>query len=194
MRIGCLRWAIVAAVGLTAAASVMTGGAAAPGDRSGAPIRTTHLPSTATASATVALAAVAAGPGQAATRAAKSGGTAARSAAWWRTRIAVVNCTSRRQVEPKRMPLACARGNHPPGNYVTGLRWLRWSRQRGSARGVGDEHPATCAGLTRVAVILWRPRIWHGHAGMLYFTRMTVINKWIPTAWSPKTQTIHLWS
>jgi hypothetical protein len=88
--------------------------------------------------------------------------------------------------------LSCPTRTRPPGNYVTGLRWLRWSRRQGSARGVGDEHPATCAGLTRVAVILWRARPWHGHARMLYFTRMTVINKWTPTAWSPKTQTIHL--
>jgi len=189
-----LRWAVVAAVGLTAAASVMAGVTAARGDRSGAAVKTRHMPSLAATSATVALAAVAAGPGRAATGRAKISSTAARSAAWWRTRIAVVDCTDHRQVAPRRLSLACARGTHPPGNYVTGLRWRRWRRRGGSARGVGDEHPATCAGLTRVAVILWRPRLWHGQAGMLYFTRMTVINHWIPTAWSPKTQTIHLWS
>jgi hypothetical protein len=188
------RLAVVAAAGLTATASVMAGVTAAPGHRSGVAIRTTRVPSTTATRSIVALAAVAAGPGPVATRHAKNSSTPPKSAAWWRTQIAVVNCASHRQVAPERLSLACARGTYPPGNYVNGLRWRRWNRQGGSARGVGDEHPATCAGLARVTVLLWRPRPWHGHAGMLYFTRMTVINHWIPTAWSPKTQTIHLWS
>ena len=137
MRMQRFRWAVVAAVGLTAVASVMAG-VTAPGDRSGGAVRTPRMPSTAAARATVALAAVEAGPGQATTRRAKSGGTAARSAAWWRTRIAVVNCTNLRQAAPKRLMLSCATRTRPPGNYVTGLRWLQWSRRQGSARGVGD--------------------------------------------------------
>ncbi len=188
------RWAIVVAVGLTAAAAVMTGVTAAPGDRSGVAVRTTNMPSTAVTRAKVALAAVAAEPGQATTLHAKSSSPAPRSSTWWRTRIAVVNCANHRQVEPRRLSLACARGKQPPGNYVTGLRWLRWSRRQSSARGVGDEHPATCAGLTRVTVVLWRPRPWRGHARMLHFTRMTVINRWVPTTWSPDWQSINLWS
>jgi len=188
------RWAVVAAVGLAATASVMAGETAVPGDRSGVAVtRLRMVPATATRDA-VALATVAAGRGQAATRRAKTSGTAARPAGWWRTRIAVVNCANVRLVAPRRLTLGCATRTRPPGNYVTGLRWLRWSRGQGFARGIGDEHPATCAGLTRVAVTLWRPRPWHGHAGMVYFTRMTVTNKWIPTEWSPKTQTIPLWS
>jgi hypothetical protein len=106
-------------------------------------------------------------------------------------RIAVISCNGRGRVRPKGLALACARGNHPPGNYLIGLHWRRWGH--GSASGAGVEHPATCVGSASVTVELWRPRHWHGHAGWRYFTRMTVINKGMPTPWAPKTKTIHLW-
>jgi hypothetical protein len=185
------RWA--AAVGLIAAAIVMTSVIAASGDHSRAPARTMHMPSTATR-ARVALTARTMGTGQAVIRGAEFNTSSRRSTTRWRTRIALINCAKHGQLKPKRLSLSCAWGGHPRGNYVNGLRWRRWSRRQGSARAVGEEHPATCGGTTSVAVILWRPRPWHGHAGKFHFTRMTVINKWTPTAWSPKTQTIHLWS
>jgi hypothetical protein len=127
------RWAAVAAVGLTAATSVMAG-VTAPGDRSGVAVRTPRAPSAA-ARATATLAAAAGGHGRVA--AGRAANTAARPAAWWRTRIAVVNRANRRQVAPSRLTLSCPTTTRPRGNYVTGLRRRYWNRRQGSARGVG---------------------------------------------------------
>lgn len=105
--------------------------------------------------------------------------------------VVAVNCHGQGQASPIRLALRCARGNLPPGNYVTGLRWQQWG-SRGPAFGTGTEHPATCVGSTSVAVVLWGLRPWPSHAGQRYFTRMTVINMSAPTAWSPRTTTVHL--
>jgi hypothetical protein len=106
-------------------------------------------------------------------------------------RLVAVLCNGQGQARPARLALWCPGGNLPPGNYATDLKWQRWD-SRHTARGTGTEHPATCQGSTLVAVTLWRPRRWPGHPGQRYFTRMTVLNKWVPTAWSPRTKTVHL--
>jgi hypothetical protein len=106
-------------------------------------------------------------------------------------RVVTIACNGREQVGPRRLALACASGQRPPGNYLTGLRWLRWG-WHGAAYGTGEEHPATCVGSTNVVVVLWRPRPWPGHAGLRYFSRMTVINRGALTPWSPLTSTVRL--
>jgi len=105
--------------------------------------------------------------------------------------VIAVNCGGDAQVSPKRFALRCATRIRPPGNYLTGLRWQQWG-WHDSAYGIGTEHPATCVGSTSVAVVLWRPRPWPGHARQRYFSRITVINKGTPTAWAPRTSTVHL--
>jgi hypothetical protein len=106
-------------------------------------------------------------------------------------RVIAVNCDGHAQVSPKRLALRCATRNRPPGNYLTGLSWQQWG-WHDSAYGIGTEHPATCVGSTSVAVVLWRPQSWPGHARQRYFSRITVINEGAPAAWSPRTSTVHL--
>jgi hypothetical protein len=121
-------------------------------------------------------------------------GTAVRTTLSQSTAVQAVaiSCKGREQVRPSRLALACASGQRLPGNYLTGLRWMRWG-WHGSAYGTGEEHPATCVGSTNVVVVLWRLRAWPGHAGLRHFTQMTVINRGALTPWSPLISTVRLW-
>jgi hypothetical protein len=89
----------------------------------------------------------------------------------------VVNCSMKTQVRPGSFTLACADGNA----YVHGLNWSAWGASSALASGSYSfndctpnclsGHGHTFSGL----VVLWGVKALPGHAGVRYFTEMTII-------------------
>ncbi|HXP19859.1 MAG TPA: hypothetical protein VN840_09470 [Streptosporangiaceae bacterium] len=89
----------------------------------------------------------------------------------------VVNCSMKTQVRPGSYTLACADGNA----YVSGLSWSAWGSSSALASGnyafndctpnCLSGHGHTFSGL----VVLWGVKSLPGHAGVRYFTEMTII-------------------
>lgn len=89
----------------------------------------------------------------------------------------VVNCAMHAQTQPGQYILACADGNA----YVAGLHWAAWGSSAAFATGseaFNDCIPNCLAGhflSFPVLVAAWRAEPWPGHAGVRYFTQMTLI-------------------
>jgi hypothetical protein len=89
----------------------------------------------------------------------------------------VVNCAGRRQVRPHQYILACADGNA----FLTGLHWSAWGSASAFASGTtafNDCIPSCVAGHLHkfpALIALWRAEPLPGHAGLRYFTRVTII-------------------
>jgi len=89
----------------------------------------------------------------------------------------VVSCAMTTQVRPGIFTLACADGNA----YVSGLSWTAWGSSSALASGKYSfndctpnclsGHGHTFAGL----IVLWGVKALPGHAGVRYFTEMTII-------------------
>ena len=89
----------------------------------------------------------------------------------------VVSCAMTTQVRPGIFTLACADGNA----YVSGLSWTAWGSSSALASGKYSfndctpnclsGHGHTFAGL----IVLWGVQALPGHAGVRYFTEMTII-------------------
>ena len=89
----------------------------------------------------------------------------------------VVNCQMKTQVRPGSYTLACADGNA----YVGALNWSAWGSSSALASGTYSfndctpnclsGHGHTFSGL----VVLWGVKALPGHAGVRYFTEMTII-------------------
>src|SRR5579862_5800982 len=90
----------------------------------------------------------------------------------------VVSCAMKTQVRPGIFTLACADGNA----YVSGLSWTAWGSSSALASGKYSfndctpnclsGHGHTFAGL----IVLWGVKALPGHAGVRYFTEMTIIS------------------
>ena len=89
----------------------------------------------------------------------------------------VVNCSMKTQVRPGTFTLACADGNA----YVGGMSWTAWGSSSALASGKYSfndcvpnclsGHGHTFSGL----IVLWGVKALPNHAGMSYFTEMTII-------------------
>jgi len=89
----------------------------------------------------------------------------------------VVNCSMKTQVRPGAFTLACADGNA----YVGGMSWTAWGSSSALASGKYSfndcipnclsGHGHTFSGL----VVLWGVKALPNHAGVRYFTEMTII-------------------
>jgi hypothetical protein len=89
----------------------------------------------------------------------------------------VVSCAMKTQVRPGSFTLACADGNA----YVSGLSWSAWGSSSALASGnysfndctpnCLSGHGHTFSGL----IVLWGAKSLPGHAGVRYFTEMTII-------------------
>lgn len=89
----------------------------------------------------------------------------------------VVSCAMTTQVRPGIFTLACADGNA----YVSGLSWTAWGSSSALASGKYSfndctpnclsGHGHTFAGL----IVLWGVKALPGHAGVRYYTEMTII-------------------
>jgi hypothetical protein len=89
----------------------------------------------------------------------------------------VVSCAMKTQVRPGSFTLACADGNA----YVSGLSWSAWGSSSALASGnysfndctpnCLSGHGHTFSGL----VVLWGVKALPNHAGVRYFTEMTII-------------------
>jgi hypothetical protein len=90
----------------------------------------------------------------------------------------VVSCAMTTQVRPGIFTLACADGNA----YVSGLSWTAWGSSSALASGKYSfndctpnclsGHGHTFAGL----IVLWGVKALPRHAGVRYFTEMTIIS------------------
>jgi hypothetical protein len=89
----------------------------------------------------------------------------------------VVSCGMKTQVRPGSYTLACADGNV----YVKALNWTAWGSSSALASGTyafNDCTPNCLSGhghLLPALVVLWGVQALPGHAGVRYFTEMTVI-------------------
>ena len=89
----------------------------------------------------------------------------------------VVSCAMKTQVRPGTFTLACADGNA----YVSGLSWTAWGSSSALASGnysfndctpnCLSGHGHTFSGL----IVLWGVKSLPSHAGVRYFTEMTII-------------------
>ena len=89
----------------------------------------------------------------------------------------VVSCAMKTQVRPSIFTLACADGNA----YVSGMSWTAWGSSSALASGKYSfndctpnclsGHGHTFSGL----VVLWGVKSLPNHAGVRYFTEMTII-------------------
>jgi len=113
--------------------------------------------------------------------AAASAATSGRSAESMRQQSTappvIVNCQQKTQVRPGSIILACADGNA----YTGSLSWTAWGSSSALASGTYafndctpnclSGHGHTFAGL----IVLWGVKPLPGHAGVRYFTEMTII-------------------
>jgi hypothetical protein len=89
----------------------------------------------------------------------------------------VVSCSMKTQVRPGSFTLACADGNV----YVGALNWTAWGSSSALASGTysfNDCTPNCLSGHSHTLpglVVLWGAQPLPGHAGVSYFTEMTVI-------------------
>ena len=89
----------------------------------------------------------------------------------------VVSCGMKTQVRPGSYTLACADGNV----YVSALNWTAWGSSSALASGTyafNDCTPNCLSGhghTLPALVVLWGAQPLPGHAGVRYFTEMTVI-------------------
>ncbi len=89
----------------------------------------------------------------------------------------VVACFNKTQVRPASYLLACADG----GAYLETLNWSAWGSSSALARGsflINDCVPSCVDGHGHafpVLAVLWDAQPWPGHAGVRYFTRLTMI-------------------
>jgi hypothetical protein len=89
----------------------------------------------------------------------------------------VVSCAMKTQVRPSIFTLACADGNA----YVSGMSWTAWGSSSALASGKYSfndctpnclsGHGHTFSGL----IVLWGVKALPNHAGVRYFTEMTII-------------------
>lgn len=89
----------------------------------------------------------------------------------------VVNCSMKTQVRPGSFTLACADGNA----YVGSLSWTTWGASSALASGTSsfnDCTPNCLSGHSHTfpaLVVLWGVQPLPGHAGVQYYTEMTII-------------------
>jgi hypothetical protein len=89
----------------------------------------------------------------------------------------VVSCAMKTQVRPGSFTLACADGNA----YVSGLSWSAWGSSSALASGnyaFNDCTPNCLSGHSHTfggLIVLWGAKSLPGHAGVSYFTEMTII-------------------
>lgn len=89
----------------------------------------------------------------------------------------VVVCINKTQVRPRSYILACADGQV----YLSNLSWAAWGASSALASGTytfNDCVPSCVGGQGRsfgVLAVLWDAQRWPGHAGVRYFTRLTII-------------------
>ena len=89
----------------------------------------------------------------------------------------VVNCSMKTQVRPGSYTLACADGNA----YVGSLNWSAWGPSSALATGTSSFNDCTPNCLSGhghtfpALVVLWGVKPLPGHAGVRYFTEMTII-------------------
>ncbi len=89
----------------------------------------------------------------------------------------VVSCAMKTQVRPGSFTLACADGNA----YVSGLSWSAWGSSSALASGnysFNDCTPNCLSGHGHTfggLVVLWGVKSLPNHAGVRYFTEMTII-------------------
>ena len=89
----------------------------------------------------------------------------------------VVNCAMKTQVRPGSFTLACADGNA----YVSGLSWTAWGSSSALASGnyaFNDCTPNCLSGHRHTfsgLVVLWGVKALPNHAGVRYYTEMTII-------------------
>jgi hypothetical protein len=89
----------------------------------------------------------------------------------------VVDCGASGQTRPGQYQLACASA----GAMLTGLHWVSWGSSAAFASGasvVNDCVPSCVGGHGHsfpALVALWRAEPRPGHAGQLYFSRLTII-------------------
>jgi len=90
--------------------------------------------------------------------------------------VVIVTCAGKAVVRPSSYVLACADAD----TYLSRLHWPTWT---GVAFGIGILRidacfPSCAAGKYYsfpVLVNLWRARLWPGHGGRLYFSRLTLV-------------------
>ncbi|MGH3256407.1 MAG: hypothetical protein ACRDOU_13610 [Streptosporangiaceae bacterium] len=89
----------------------------------------------------------------------------------------VVSCVMKTQVRPGSFTLACADGNA----YVSGLSWTAWGSSSALASGkyaFNDCTPNCLSGHNHTfsgLVVLWGAKALPKHAGVSYFSEMTII-------------------
>ncbi len=89
----------------------------------------------------------------------------------------VVNCFMKTQVRPGSYVLACADGNA----YVGALKWTAWGSSSALASGTSNFNDCTPNCLSGhghtfpALVVLWGAKPLPGHAGVRYFSQMTII-------------------
>jgi len=113
----------------------------------------------------------------AATASAATPGRSAESAGQATTTTVVVSCGGKTQVRPGSYILACGDG----GALVEGLNWAAWGSSSALANGtyaLNDCTPDCAAGhfdAFPALVVLWGSQSLPGHAGVRYFTQVTII-------------------
>lgn len=89
----------------------------------------------------------------------------------------VVACINRTQIRPSEYILPCGDG----ADYLDYLNWAAWGSSSALAGGTYNLNNCVpnCAGghghSFGVLAVLWDVQPWPGHAGVRYFTRLTVI-------------------
>jgi hypothetical protein len=89
----------------------------------------------------------------------------------------VIACINKTQVRPNSYILPCADGNA----YLHSLSWTAWGSSSALASGTytfNDCIPTCVSGHGKsfgVLAVLWDVQPWPGHAGVRYFTQLTII-------------------